>query len=161
MTLFNRSSIAGRLVLAIAGISIVASLAVGIFALDRQQAILKLTLDDSLNNEYENAIAALEYEARAARAVGAVIAGLRPVPEALAKEDRDSLLALLGDSMKMVDQQGIGLITFTKPPGITVARLHAPTVFGDDVTKRRKTVAEANRDHKAIAGVEPGRETLA
>jgi methyl-accepting chemotaxis protein len=161
MTLFNRRSIAGRLVLAIAGISIVASLAVGVFALDRQEAILKLTLDDSLNNEYENAIAALEYEARAARAVGAVLSGLRPVQEALAKEDRETLISLLADSMKQLDQQGIGLITFDKPPGTAIARVHAPTVFGDDVTKRRKTIAEANRDHKAIAGVEPGRETLA
>jgi methyl-accepting chemotaxis protein len=56
--------------------------------------------------------------------------------------------------------QGIPLITFQTPPAITFYRVHAPKIFGDDVSGRRITVVEANRTGKPIVGVELGREAL-
>src|SRR5438270_1749595 len=62
--------------------------------------------------------------------------------------------------MKALTAQGIPLITFQTPPAITLYRVHAPKVFGDDVSGRRSTVVEAIRTGKQIVGVEPGREQL-
>ena len=41
-----------------------------------------------------------------------------------------------------------------------VYRVHAPKVFGDDISARRSTVVEAIKTGKQIVGVEPGREAL-
>jgi len=39
---------------------------------------------------------------------------------------------------------------------MSVYRVHAPEVFGDDVSGRRKTVVLANSEHRQVSGVEPG-----
>jgi methyl-accepting chemotaxis protein len=39
-------------------------------------------------------------------------------------------------------------------------RIHAPNVFGDDISARRNTVVEAAKTGKPIVGVEAGRESL-
>ena len=62
--------------------------------------------------------------------------------------------------MKALTAQGIPLITFQKPPATVVYRVHAPKVFGDDISSRRSTVVEATKTGKQIVGVEPGREAL-
>ena len=41
-----------------------------------------------------------------------------------------------------------------------IYRVHAPKVFGDDISGRRTTVVEAIKTGKQIVGVEPGREAL-
>ena len=43
---------------------------------------------------------------------------------------------------------------------MAIYRVHAPKVFGDDVSARRSTVVEAIKTGKPIVGVEPGREAL-
>src|SRR5438270_4735252 len=62
--------------------------------------------------------------------------------------------------MKALTAQGIPLITFQTPPAITLYRVHAPKVFGDDVSGRRSTVVEAIRTGNQIVDVESGREQL-
>ena len=62
--------------------------------------------------------------------------------------------------MKALKAQGIPLITFQLPPATSFYRVHAPKVFGDDVSARRTTVVEAIKTGKPIVGVEPGREAL-
>jgi methyl-accepting chemotaxis protein len=69
-------------------------------------------------------------------------------------------MALLGSSMKALDAQGIPLISFHTPPATAFFRVHAPKVFGEDISARRKTVVESNTTGKPIVGVEPGRELL-
>ncbi|MEO8317468.1 MAG: methyl-accepting chemotaxis protein, partial [Bradyrhizobium sp.] len=113
-----------------------------------------------LKLQYDSVIAAVDYEGRAALAVSSVIAALPPVVDALAKEDRDGLAALLGGAMKALTAQGIPLTTFQKAPGVVIYRVHAPKIFGDDISGRRTTVAEAIKTGKQIVGVEPGREAL-
>ena len=120
----------------------------------------RLALDQQLKLQYDSVIAAVDYEGRAALAVSAVIAALPPVGDAIAKGDRDALAALLGASMKALTAQGIPLITFQTPPALVLYRVHAPKVFGDDISARRNTVVEALKTGKPIVGVEPGREAL-
>ena len=158
--MFKIRSIAVRLILAISLTVAVACGILGTFSIAQQRSLTQLALDQQLKLQYDSVIAAIDYEGRAALAVSSVVAALPPVADAIAKEDRDGLAALLGDAMKALTAQGIPLITFEKPPADVIYRVHAPKVFGDDISSRRSTVVEANKTGKHIVGVEPGREAL-
>ncbi|MGY2901710.1 methyl-accepting chemotaxis protein [Bradyrhizobium sp. URHC0002] len=158
--MFKIRSIAVRLILAISLTVAVACGILGTFSIVQQRSLTQLALDQQLKLQYDSVIAAIDYEGRAALAVSSVVAALPPVVDAVARDDRDALAALLGDAMKALTAQGIPLITFEKPPATVVYRLHAPKVFGEDISSRRSTVVEANRTGRQIVGVEPGREAL-
>lgn len=153
-------SIAARLILAIALTVAVACAILSGFSISQQRALARMALDQQLKLQYESVIAAIDYEGRSALAVSSVIAALPPVGDAIAKGDRDSLAALLGEANKSLKTQGIPLITFQVPPAVAFYRVHAPKVFGDDVSTRRETVVEAIKGGRQIVGVEPGREAL-
>jgi methyl-accepting chemotaxis protein len=89
------------------------------------------------------------------------VAALPQVGDAILKDDRNALMAVLGGSMKALSSQGINLMTFTKPPATIFLRIHDPKAYGEDVSARRHTIVEANQTGKPIVGVEPGRDTLA
>jgi methyl-accepting chemotaxis protein len=158
--MFRLRSIAARLILAISLTVAAACGILGTFSIIQQRALTRLALDQQLKLQYDSVIAALDYEGRATLAVSAVIAALPPVTDAISKGDRDGLATLLGGAMKALTAQGIPLITFQTPPALTFYRVHAPKIFGDDVSGRRITVVEANRTGKPIVGVELGREAL-
>jgi methyl-accepting chemotaxis protein len=158
--MFKIRSIAARLILAISLTVALACAILGTFSIMQQRALTQLALDQQLKLQYDSVIAAVDYEGRAALAVSSVVSALPPVIDALAREDRDGLAAMLGDAMKALKAQGIPLITFQKAPGVVIYRVHEPKIFGDDISGRRRTVAEAIRTGKQIVGVEPGREAL-
>ena len=158
--MFKLRSISARLILAISLSVAVACGILGTFSIIQQRALMRLALEQQLKLQYDSVIAAIDYEGRATLAVGAVIAALPPVADAIGRGDREGLGALLGDAMKALKEEGIPLITFETPPAVAFYRIHAPKVFGDDMSSRRKTVVEAIKTAKPIVGVEPGRETL-
>jgi methyl-accepting chemotaxis protein len=122
--------------------------------------LTRLALDQQLKLQYDSVIAALDYEGRAALAVSTVIANLPPVADAVAKGDRDALLALLQAPLAALKPQGIPLISFHAPPATAFFRVHEPKLFGEDISARRVTVVESNRTGKPIVGVEAGRDSL-
>src|SRR5467141_3214006 len=158
--MFKLRSISARLILTISLTVAVACGILGTFSVVQQRSLTSLALDQQLKLQYNSVMAALDYEGRAALAVSAVIANLPPVAEAVAKGERDLLMTLLGASMKALDAQGIPLISFHTPPATAFFRVHAPKIFGEDISARRKTVVESNTTGKPIVGVEPGRELL-
>src|ERR1035437_3665478 len=158
--MFKLRSIAARLILAISLTVAVACAILGTFSIIQQRALTRLALEQQLKLQYDSVIAALDYEGRAALAVSAVVAALPPVADAVTKGDRDGLMALLGGAMKALTAQGIPFVNLTLPPATLFLRIHAPKVFGDDVSARRSTVVEANKTGKSIVGVEAGREVL-
>jgi methyl-accepting chemotaxis protein len=153
-------SIAARLVLAISLTAAVAAAVLGTFSLMTQRSLTQLALERELKLQYDSVITALEYEGRAALAVTAVIAAMPPVQDAVARGDRDSLIALLGDSQKALKTLGMPLLNFETPPAIMLLRLHDHKAFGDDISARRTTIVESNRTGKPISGVEMGRDSL-
>ena len=159
--MFKLRSIAARLILAISLTVAAACGILGSFSIMQQRALTRLALEQQLKLQYDSVIAALDYEGRAASAVSAAVAALPPVADAILKDDRNALMALLGESMKALSRQGIPLLTFTRPPATIYLRIHDPKAFGEDVSARRVTIVEANQTGKPIVGVEPGRDTLA
>jgi methyl-accepting chemotaxis protein len=158
--MFKLRSIAARLILAISLTVAVACGILGTFSVIQQRALTQLALDQQLKLQYDSVVAALDYEGRAALAVSAVIATLPPVVEAIAKGDRDALMAQLQGSLAALKPQGMPLISFHTPPATAFFRIHAPKIFGEDISARRKTVVESIKAGKPIVGVEAGRESL-
>jgi methyl-accepting chemotaxis protein len=158
--MFRLRSIAARLILAISMTVAVACGILGTFSIVQERGLMRLALDQQLKLQYDSVIAALDYEGRAALAVSAVIATLPPVAEAIAKDDRDALMALLQAPLAALKPQGMPLISFHTPPATAFFRVHEPKIFGEDISTRRKTVVESNQTGKPIVGVEPGRDSL-
>jgi methyl-accepting chemotaxis protein len=158
--MFKLRSIAARLILAISLTVAAACGILGTFSILQQRSLTRLALDQQLKLHYDSVIAAIDYEGRAALAVSAVIATLPPVTEAVANGNRDALMTLLQGSLEALKPQGIPLISFHTPPATAFFRVHAPKIFGEDISGRRKTVVESNNTGKPIVGVEPGRESL-
>jgi methyl-accepting chemotaxis protein len=158
--MFKVRSIAARLMLAISLTVAAACGILGTFSIVQQRALTRLALDQQLKLQYDSVIAAVDYEGRAALAVSAVIATLPPVADAVAKGDRDALLALLRGPLAAIKPQGMPLISFHTPPATAFFRVHEPKIFGEDISGRRKTVVESNNTGKPIVGVEPGRDSL-
>ncbi len=154
-------SIGARLILAISLTVAAACAILGTFSIMQQRALTRLALEQQLRLQYDSVIAAIDYEGRTAQAVSAAMAALPPVADAILKDDREAMMALLGQSMKALSSQGIGLMTFTRPPATIFLRIHDPKSYGEDVSARRHTIVEANNTGKPIVGVEPGRDTLA
>jgi methyl-accepting chemotaxis protein len=158
--MFKLRSIAVRLILALSLTVAAACGILGTFSVIQQRSLTQLALDQQLRLQYDSVIAALDYEGRAALAVSAVIATLPPVTEAIAKGDRDALMALLQGSLAALKPQGMPLISFHTPPATAFFRVHEPKLFGEDISARRKTVVESNKTGQPIVGVEPGRDSL-
>jgi methyl-accepting chemotaxis protein len=157
--MFRLRSIAARLILVISLTVAGACGILGTFSIIQQRSLTQLALDQQLKLQYDSVIAALDYEGRAALAVSAVIAALPPVGDAIAKGDRDALMPLLQGSLAALQPQGMPLISFHTPPATAFFRVHAPKIFGEDISARRKTVVESIKTGKPIVGVEPGRES--
>ena len=158
--MFQLRSIAARLMLAISLTVAAACGILGTFSIMQERALTRLALDQQLKLQYDSVIAALDYEGRAALAVSAVIANLPPVADAVAKGDRDALLPLLQAPLAALKSQGMPLISFHAPPATAFFRVHAPKLFGEDISARRATVVESNKSGKPIVGVEAGRDSL-
>src|SRR5258707_12433454 len=158
--MFRLRSIAARLILAITFTAAVACGVLGTYSILQQRSLTRLALDQQLKLQYDSVMAALDYEGRSALAVSAVIANLPPVADAVAKGERDPLMALLQGPLAAIKPQGMPLISFQTPPATNFFRVHEPKIFGDDISARRKTVVESNQTGKPIVGVEPGRDSL-
>src|SRR5712672_3237057 len=150
-------SISARVVMAIT-LSVAAACAtLAAFSIIQQQSLTRLALEQELQVQYQSVIAAIDYEGRVAMAATGVIAGLPPLAEAIAKGDRDGVVALLAGSHAALKAQGFPLMTMFSPPATGFVRLHDPKAFGDDASARRKTVVTANTKGTPIVGVENAR----
>jgi methyl-accepting chemotaxis protein len=158
--MFQLRSISARLILAISLTVAVACAILGTFSIVQERALTRLALDQQLKLQYDSVTAAIDYEGKAAGTVSTLLAALPQVGDAIAKGDRDALMALLERPLAALKPLGIPLITFHTPPATTFFRVHDPKQFGEDVSARRQTVVETIKTGKPIVGVEPGRDTL-
>jgi methyl-accepting chemotaxis protein len=72
--------------------------------------------------------------------------------------DREGLLRLYHDYFTSASAEfAIDQFQFHLPPATSFLRLHQVDKYGDDLSKFRKTVVQANQDRKAVIGLEVGR----
>ncbi len=159
--MFKLRSIAARLILAISLTVAVACGILGWFSIMQQRSVTRLALEQELKLLYHSVVAALEYEGRAALVVSTAVASLPPVADAIAKGDRDALIALLGDAHKALKTQGMPRMMVALPPATVFLRIQDPKSYGDDASGRRTTIVTSGQTGKPIVGVEMGPEALA
>ncbi|TCK62495.1 methyl-accepting chemotaxis protein [Seleniivibrio woodruffii] len=75
----------------------------------------------------------------------------------LAEGDHDGLIRKYSALFKTIEQAGISQFQFHSSDNHSVARLHKPEKFGDDLTSIRATVSEVNSTRKPVQGLELGR----
>jgi|GEM_PF-449091 len=154
-------SISTRLILAIALLVAATCALLGTYSIIEQRAALQTGLDQQLRQQYSSVTAALDYEGRRALAVGTTVANLPPVVEAVAKGDRDAVLALLGNALAILKTQGMPRMLVARPTATVFLRVQEPKNHGDDVSTRRATIVTANRSGQPAVGVEMGPSELA
>jgi methyl-accepting chemotaxis protein len=138
-----------------------ASVAIGGMGLYRQSQ----DSDQAIRKELTTDLAAIELDMnnqkRAASGLALAIAGEPDIAELIVSGQRDQILARYAKNLETVaSTSGLGLITLSNADTKVVARIHAPEKFGDDLSKRRKTVVSALKSGKLVAGTEPGRTTV-
>ncbi|MEN3290573.1 MAG: methyl-accepting chemotaxis protein [Bradyrhizobium sp.] len=153
-------SISARLILALSLTVAIACGVLGTFSVLQQRSLTQLALEQQLKLQFDSVIAGIDYEGRTALALSSTLAAMPPVVDAIAKGDRDALGALLGGAMKELKAQDIPLVNVWSPPATNFYRVHEPKIFGDDTSKRRITVVEANKTGRQISGVEQSRLSL-
>src|SRR6059036_2366814 len=97
--MFKIRSIAVRLILAISLTVAVACGILGTFSVLQQRALTRLALEQQLKLQFDSVIAGIDYEGRAALALSTAIAAMPPIADAVSRNDREALGALLGGAM--------------------------------------------------------------
>ncbi|WP_424630190.1 methyl-accepting chemotaxis protein [Bradyrhizobium sp. SYSU BS000235] len=153
-------SVSARIMIAISLVAAVTCAGLSAFGLWRQHVAIDLALHRELSDDYTNILSAIESDTRAVQVVANALATMPDLKNVVRAKDRDATLKLLADALASNKPHGLELITIQVPPGISLARSHNPKVFGDDVTKRRKMVAQVLSTGKPLGGVEAGHDVL-
>ncbi|OAH98226.1 hypothetical protein A1353_21970 [Methylomonas methanica] len=99
----------------------------------------------------------LDEQARLAEVLSVMVADMPNVQQAFAEADRQQLTELLDKPFEHLKKQyGVVQFQFHTPPATSFLRLHDLSKYGDDLSKIRKTVVEANQQEKSISGLEVG-----
>jgi methyl-accepting chemotaxis protein len=159
--MFGFKTISARLILAISLIIATTCGVLGGFSIVQQRSLTRLALDQQMRLQYDSVMAAIDYEGRAARAAGSVVAALPPVADDIAKGDRAALVALLEAAATGLKAQGMPRFGIIAPPATIFLRPLDPNTHGEDISARRPTVVQANRTGAGLAGVEMGPDALA
>jgi methyl-accepting chemotaxis protein len=95
-------------------------------------------------------------ESRRATSLALLVASMPAAAEAFAAGDRARLSDLFVPAFATMKIDGTEQFQFHKPPATSFFRVHMPAKFGDDLSSFRQTVLDANRERKAIMGLESG-----
>lgn len=110
-----------------------------------------------LRSHYDALLSRIAEESHRAAAMSTVVAAMPATQDAMAKQDRNALVALFGPVFAATKSNyGVEQFQFHTPPAISFLRVHQPAKFGDDLSSFRKTVLDANQEHKVVVGLEGG-----
>ncbi|TGE00662.1 methyl-accepting chemotaxis protein [Methylobacterium nonmethylotrophicum] len=155
-------SIGGKLTAALLACSLTATAILGWTAYRQQQEAGEEAVASALGQRYRAVTDAMAQQGQRALAASTSLAHDPAIGDAMQRSDRSAILerypALLA---RLAESQNLRLVSFFRPDGIALARLHAPDAHGDSVLARRVTVRAALQDGKPTTGIEPGRDTIA
>ncbi|MDN5000121.1 cache domain-containing protein [Bradyrhizobium sp. GCM10027634] len=110
-----------------------------------------------LRSHYDALLSRIAEESHRAAAMSTVVAAMPATQEAMAKQDRETLARLFVPVFAATKSEyGVEQFQFHTPPATSFLRVHQPAKFGDDLSSFRKTVVDANQDHKVVVGLEGG-----
>ncbi|MCC7368483.1 MAG: HAMP domain-containing protein [Chloroflexi bacterium] len=122
-----------------------------------QNQILEAQEEQRLDYLQKTLAQKIEARAQLALAGATVVAENPVVREALARQDRDALIAAVGPGYAELNRQyGVPQAQFHLAPATSFVRLHDLKKFGDDLSQIRKTVLVANQERRPVSGLEEG-----
>ncbi|MBB2962541.1 methyl-accepting chemotaxis protein [Methylobacterium sp. R2-1] len=151
-------SIGSKLVISILTATLASAGAVGLVGYQQLRSSNDITIQALLQQRYESVTATMAAQGKRALGVGLTIASDDAVVHAFTKKDADFLVKRFEPIVPALRSDvNLSLLSFHLPSGINLARVHAPTVRGDDVLQRRSMVRDAIQTGKTMTGIEPGR----
>ncbi|WP_245442891.1 methyl-accepting chemotaxis protein [Methylobacterium terrae] len=155
-------SIGGKLTATLLAGSLGATTLLGWTAYRQQQQAADAAVATALNQRYRAVTDAMVEQGQRGLAVSTSLAHDPALGEAMQRGDRPAILgryATLG--ARLADGLNLRLVSFFRPDGTALARLHTPDAHGDSVLARRATVRQALETGRPVTGIEPGREVIA
>ncbi|OLP59752.1 chemotaxis protein [Xaviernesmea oryzae] len=135
--------------------------AIGSIAWYRQSESTADTLDREAAADLGLVETDMAAQRKTAATLAVALAGEPDMAGLIEANSRDAIINRYATSMPSIIQDGgVTLITVVNAKGEAVARIHTPDKFGDDMTSRRKTVVEAIKTGRLVAGIEPGRNAV-
>ena len=138
-----------------------ASLGIGGISFYRQYEAGEEDFGLELAQDLATIAADMESQKRSTAGVALALAGDPEGADLIIENAREDIMRRYGRNLEAIRASSdIANVTYVNPTGVAVARLHNPTVFGDDISGRRQTVVQALKTGKIASGIEQGRDTL-
>lgn len=154
-------SIKVRLSVAILGVAALAVALAGGLGLFAVRALISQVEMDRAERARDRFFVAVERRAQVNESVARLIASWPVVSAHLRNDDRAGLIADLGEAFDGLKSYGANYVHFHRPNTTTLARLHAPDRYDDDLSEIRPLIADVNRHRTPRNGVERGPAGLA
>ncbi|GGE49212.1 methyl-accepting chemotaxis protein [Agaricicola taiwanensis] len=154
-------TIGSKLMLATTATALAAACAVGLASYMQQNDLVDMAIEQNLSSDYQSITDAMAEQGQRAMGVAYSFANDPVVADAFVSGDRAKLLAAYAAVTPVLKSElNLALISFHKPTGDNLVRLHAPDVFGDNVFGRRLMLADVAKQGKPLVGIEPGRDSV-
>jgi methyl-accepting chemotaxis protein len=138
-----------------------ASTTIGSLGVYRQYQASETDLADELTNDIQAIQSDIAGQTRVVAALSLTIAGIPDVGSLIQANAREEILKRFARNYPAVnDGSNVDSLAFADAAGTTVARVHDPLKFGDNVSGRRRMPAIVVQTGKGTAGIEPGRDML-
>ena len=149
-------SIKARLSVAILGIAALAIALIGGLGLFTVHLLISATEEDLTARARGQLFRAIESRAAENEGFARLLATLPSVHDRIRNDDRSGLIADLGDAFAALKGYGINNTHFHRANTTTLARLHAPNQYDDDLSAVRSMIVEVNRSGTPRRGIELG-----
>lgn len=121
------------------------------------QVVIQTQAEASLEHQAASVHATLAHELDRAHALAELVAREPLAQQLVAARDTQGLIDRFGPEFATLAQnQGVRQFQFHQPPATSLARIHRPEAFGDDLSGFRNTVVQANRTGRPVVGLERG-----
>jgi len=145
-----------RLSIAILGVVAAAIPLTGGWGLLTLRSVISSTEEELASHARAVFFRAVERQSSANEVLARLLAESPGVQERMRNNDRLGLLSDLAPTFATLKAYGINNVHFHRPNTTTLARLHAPNQYDDDLSALRPMIAEVNRTRTARQGIELG-----
>ncbi len=137
------------------GTVILACAAITGLAWYKQRDMIDHAIRTELNRAGKGIFQAFDTQSQVTSSVATTIAAEPGIVPLIESGDREALISRYAKALpNLIKNASIQLIIFCKPPGIAIARVHAPSDFGDNLARNRQMIVRAMQSGKSEVGIE-------
>lgn len=150
-------SLKGKLVIPFLFLAAMGATALFLVSYRFQASLIQVNEDTRLRNLYQVFLNDIEARKNVALSLAYLAARNPEVAEALARRDRNRLIALLYPAYQILERDfGVRQFHFHLPPATSFLRLHALGQYGEKMEAYRPTINRARETGAGVGGIERG-----